>query len=386
MFNIFARASLRNGTWGMNLTGNPFVDVGLGIAASKAGRTSVKDLSREDLHHGVHYLHASIQKLRNLKILASFWVNNPFMGKNLGQMPKFERYLQDLEAGHLPAKAGYCQICGQSPVINEVAAGCQADRCWFPLAGSGDSDPCTLPGLRSKAVCAACLAAVVVLPLGCRSCPDGPYFIHITEPDLQVQAVSEASAALGAALSVNARDGITHGTALRGRVALLDIVSGSRLWDHSQPGHITRLPQQGAAIISFNNNGQGACFNELYLPAQALEFFGAIAEAGVRRVFVGWVEEIQRRFRKESALYFEQLCDFITAAQIDWLGVFSYSDEEGAAAFGLDAALKVPKRAIEAQAIGTIATTATGFARNAASSSKAAAGNPRHESVSSSQK
>jgi ribosomal protein S12 methylthiotransferase len=54
-------------------------------------------------------------------------------------------------------------------------------------------------------------------------------------------------------------------------------------------------------------------------------------------------------FPGETDADFEQLCDFITAAKIDWLGVFSYSDEEGAAAFNLDPALKVPKRTIEAR-------------------------------------
>jgi hypothetical protein len=296
----------------LTLTGNPFVDAGLGIAASKAGRGSVEELTRDDLHRSVQHLHANIQKLKNLKILVSFWVNNPFAGPlNAGQKPKFERFLHDMETGHLPGKAGYCQVCGRSPVINEAAAGCQADRCWFPLAGSGDSDPCTLPGLRGKAVCANCLSAVVVLPLGCGSCPDGPYFIHVTEPDLQVQAVSEGIAALGAAISSNAGAGIMHDTALRGRVALLDIVSRSILWDHSQPGHMNRIPRNGAAIISFSNRGNGACFNELHLPAQALEFFGVIVAAAVRDVFLGWVTEVQRRFRKESALYFDQLCECI---------------------------------------------------------------------------
>lgn len=295
----------------MTLTGNPFVDAGLGIAASKAGRGSVEELSSDDLHRSVQHLHANIQKLKNFKILASFWVNNPFMGKNLGQKPKFESFLRGLETGRLPAKAAYCQVCGQSPVINEAAAGCQADRSWFPLAGSGDSDPCTLPGLRGKVVCADCLSAVVVLPLGCRSCPDGPYFIHVNEPDLQAQAVSEGIAALGAAISANAGAGITHGTVLRGRIALLDIVSGSVLWDHMQPGHLTRIPQHGAAIISFSNRGTGACFYELHLPAQALKFFGAISEAGVRGVFLDWVKDVQRHFKKGSGLYFDQLCDCV---------------------------------------------------------------------------
>ena len=54
-------------------------------------------------------------------------------------------------------------------------------------------------------------------------------------------------------------------------------------------------------------------------------------------------------FPGETAEDFNELCEFVAAAKIDWLGVFSYSDEEGAAAFGLDAELKVPKRTIEAR-------------------------------------
>jgi ribosomal protein S12 methylthiotransferase len=52
-------------------------------------------------------------------------------------------------------------------------------------------------------------------------------------------------------------------------------------------------------------------------------------------------------FPGESEADFQELCDFIQSAQIDWLGVFSYSDEEGAGAFDLDQ--KVPKRTIEAR-------------------------------------
>ena len=52
-------------------------------------------------------------------------------------------------------------------------------------------------------------------------------------------------------------------------------------------------------------------------------------------------------FPGETEADFEELCAFIQAAQIDWLGVFSYSDEEGAGAFSLDE--KVPKRTIEAR-------------------------------------
>jgi ribosomal protein S12 methylthiotransferase len=54
-------------------------------------------------------------------------------------------------------------------------------------------------------------------------------------------------------------------------------------------------------------------------------------------------------FPGETDADFKELEAFISAAEIDWLGVFTYSDEEGAAAFNLDAELKVPKRTIESR-------------------------------------
>ncbi len=54
-------------------------------------------------------------------------------------------------------------------------------------------------------------------------------------------------------------------------------------------------------------------------------------------------------FPGETDADFKELEAFVTAAEIDWLGVFTYSDEEGAAAFNLDAELKVPKRTIESR-------------------------------------
>lgn len=50
-------------------------------------------------------------------------------------------------------------------------------------------------------------------------------------------------------------------------------------------------------------------------------------------------------FPGETKEDFEELCEFVTAAQFDWMGVFSYSDEEGSQAHHLED--KVPAREIE---------------------------------------
>jgi ribosomal protein S12 methylthiotransferase len=50
-------------------------------------------------------------------------------------------------------------------------------------------------------------------------------------------------------------------------------------------------------------------------------------------------------FPGETEKEFEELCDFVRAAEFDWMGSFAYSDQDGATAFGLDE--KLPLREIE---------------------------------------
>jgi ribosomal protein S12 methylthiotransferase len=50
-------------------------------------------------------------------------------------------------------------------------------------------------------------------------------------------------------------------------------------------------------------------------------------------------------FPGETEKEFEELCEFVREAQFDWMGTFSYSDQEGADAYGLDK--KVSPREIE---------------------------------------
>ena len=54
-------------------------------------------------------------------------------------------------------------------------------------------------------------------------------------------------------------------------------------------------------------------------------------------------------FPGETEADYKELENFVIAAKIDWLGVFTYSDEEGAKAYDLDADLKVPARTIQAR-------------------------------------
>jgi ribosomal protein S12 methylthiotransferase len=46
-------------------------------------------------------------------------------------------------------------------------------------------------------------------------------------------------------------------------------------------------------------------------------------------------------FPGETEKEFEELCVFVREAQFDWMGTFSYSDQEGADAYGLDKKLSL---------------------------------------------
>src|SRR5437867_4671322 len=47
------------------------------------------------------------------------------------------------------------------------------------------------------------------------------------------------------------------------------------------------------------------------------------------------------RFPGESEEKFEELCDFVRSAQLDWMGAFGYSDQEGAGAYAMENKISV---------------------------------------------
>ena len=94
------------------------------------------------------------------------------------------------------------------------------------------------------------------------------------------------------------------------------------------------LQHASAAVLKRMKRGGGA---ELFL--RTIEKMRrSIPDVTLRTTFIVG-------FPGESEHDFEVLCDFVGQAEFDWMGAFSYSDEEGSAAFHLDG--KLPAREIE---------------------------------------
>jgi hypothetical protein len=228
------------------------------------------------------------------------------MGKNVDRLgenlARYRQVLESLTHDDPPKSRGHCQICGAPSVFM------RANRSWFPLAGSADSDPCTLPGLAGKTVCADCFRAVVLLPLSCLLCKGGAYLYHVSDPQLQVEASRETFRRINALLLV-AREGgvgatnasLRAETTLSGRLELLEIVSGSTLWDHTNPEGLSSIPRDGATVLSFRN-GDPPSTSQLHLPAQALEFLDALIRSGQVGTFLRWA-------RDSKSLFFDGICD-----------------------------------------------------------------------------
>lgn len=297
----------------MKQTGQPLVDAGRAIAAVLASITSIEDVGTVELSRALDFLATNINPdkrdlgpINKLKILPAYWQNNPLMGLNMGKPSEdfpnlrlYEAKLRSLVSSPL-TKPGYCQICGTQGVFSD------ANRSWMPLAAGADGDPCSLPSLRGKFLCAECFRCIVLLPLGCRFSKAGPYLFHLTDAELQVEAMQESVKSIETALlqKTSGSAGLKESTRLSGRLELLEIVSGSRLWDHARGGKLSHKAKDGATIISFSNSGTSAAWNQLHLPAQALDFFAGLTEQNLRPIFLGWAE-------KSRDLFYDALCDDI---------------------------------------------------------------------------
>ena len=128
-------------------------------------------------------------------------------------------------------------------------------------------------------------------------------------------------------------------TWLRFLYAYPNRITGQLLDTMAKHGNICKyldvpLQHSSAPVLKAMKRGGGA---EIFLKMLA-KVRAAVPGIALRTSFIVG-------FPGEADADFEALCDFVVEAKFDWLGVFAYSDEDGAKAFDLGD--KVPKRVIE---------------------------------------
>ena len=96
-------------------------------------------------------------------------------------------------------------------------------------------------------------------------------------------------------------------------------------------------------------NPKVCSYIDLPLQHSSAPVLKAMKRGGGSEIFLKSIEKMRRMipnltlrtsfivgFPGETEPHFRELCDFVRAVEFDWLGVFGYSDEEGAQAFHLD--------------------------------------------------
>ena len=169
----------------ISLTGNPFVDTGLGVIASLSDCKTINDLDLEKvqkLHADGKSLARWNSKLKSTKIV--FGMNSLILQNQIEYEKRLLYYSKMTNA--LLSNIGLedvqerCESCGNrySLDINKLFTKTlvplgytkgkrYVGRDWFPLAGSMGNDAQAFPAAsRAPNLCAKCLFAVHYLPLG----------------------------------------------------------------------------------------------------------------------------------------------------------------------------------------------------------------------------
>ena len=147
--------------------------------------------------------------------------------------------------------------------------------------------------------------------------------------------------------------GLKEGLALLlERLALIEELRWIRFL-YAYPNKIT-----GRLLEAIAGDEKICSYIDVPLQHASAEVLKRMKRGGGARIFLRSIEKMRRMvprltlrtsfivgFPRETERDFEELCEFVRAAEFDWLGVFGYSDEDGAASHALGG--KLPPAEIE---------------------------------------
>jgi len=169
----------------IRLSGNPFVDTGLGVLATLSGHKKIDDLTISDIfkvHKDGEILARRNSKLKSMTMI--FTNNSIATNPSIPEKKRILYYsklttaiLNSIGKENIPER---CESCGNESsldidkLVRETLVPLgytdstkYVGRDWFPLAGSMGSDAQALSvASRAPNICARCLFAVHYLPLG----------------------------------------------------------------------------------------------------------------------------------------------------------------------------------------------------------------------------
>lgn len=292
----------------MELTGNPFVDTGLAVIATRAGCASVGELTLErmkQVHRDGEWLARHNSNLKSTSMI--FTINS--LSTHPGIKPpearvKYYAAVTKAILDHVGKEDldHYCECCGnqKSLDIDELVrktlvplggpdASRSIGRDWFPLAGSIASDAQALPAAsRSPYICAKCLFAVHYLPLGAILMNGRLAVFQSTSEKFWYRYVSRIAREVFNRISAGEKD--TLG-AKKGSTAVIEQAFAAM----EEMKNEKLEPGTALFVWRYSNSGTGPDCTVEEIPNQALEFLYEVRGYGYQKQVLDLIKHERRK-------------------------------------------------------------------------------------------
>ncbi len=276
----------------MRRSGNPFVDTGLCVIAALGDKSSIEEITIEDLKE-IFNKYDIVSANDMVKSFTMVLTNNTVLGQAAYKTHRKEMYKDLLEAFlrsiEEKGEKYTCEICGQShgfdinDIWNDVVTkygykpkdSKVLGRDFFPLVGSLGNDAQALPAAsRAVNICPLCLFAVNYIPLGTMLIKGKLICIESTSEMLMLELIKDI--AHENKLRVSAGNKEIYGkkeSDAQIYVKLMEMFT--RL---QKVKHYERLPDTAAIYLwLFSNSGTGADCDIIEIPNKPLKFIWEVS-------------------------------------------------------------------------------------------------------------
>jgi CRISPR-associated protein Cst1 len=278
----------------ISLTGNPFVDTGLAVLASKSGCKTMDGLTLEKMKEAHGDGSELARRNSKFKSITIIFTTNSLLTQPSIKPPEKRLQLYSTITTALLNRVGFedfperCESCGNPKSLNFdrtiaetlIPLGYKKDevkyvgRDWFPLAGSIGSDAQALPaGSRAPNLCAKCLFAVHYLPQGVILREGRLSVFQSTSTDFWYDIVQPIADEIDKRIMV-------------GKVEILGAKEGSVVLLNKTFMAMNKLKQMepGVSLFvwMFSNSGQGPDCKIEEIPNNALQFLFKAYSSGYK--------------------------------------------------------------------------------------------------------
>lgn len=284
----------------MNLTGNPFVDIGSWALAALAGVKQPKELAKDDLKIEAEDIASLYNEDEWRKSLYSIFPNNPITNNAVKKKKKrYLDFLNELIDNISPLKnSGSCIGCGQRDFEYQLFK----DK--VPLTGSGNLVNYFSYGSAGAHYCPACTFAIQFSPLAMYACGRKKLFLHSNSVDVMRYWIKEPIHNVRQQLLSKNFNGCYDNGIKNPINSLFDVIGN--IQDYQDVQWETKKPS--IQFYHFTNWNQGPELNRYQLPTSVFRF---LACARIHAKYPEWRTIVKRGYQNVDWEKIESKEDYI---------------------------------------------------------------------------